>query len=180
MEPRPTSETMAGHEVGERFGLMRILRVGLGILELMPTVEVWHQWRFQETTYVQPLDATTTARGRPTWTSASFSPRSSPRADPRRLRLRSSKGRGAVHPVRIKLLDLFAAPEAVQAVLKAHPSDPRRWSLPPRLRPTSVPRQEVYSRALRRCTKRPSMAPPGRSRPSDVDWERPRVEEENR
>ena len=46
LEVETPLETMDGHELGERIGLIPILRAGLGMvdamLELMPTAEVWH------------------------------------------------------------------------------------------------------------------------------------------
>ena len=46
LEIRTPLEPMVAHELGERIGLVPILRAGLGMvdamLELMPTAQVWH------------------------------------------------------------------------------------------------------------------------------------------
>src|SRR5919107_1740252 len=53
-------ETMDGHELGDRIGLIPILRAGLGMvdamLELMPTAEVWHLGLFRDERTLQPVE----------------------------------------------------------------------------------------------------------------------------
>src|SRR4029078_2692380 len=53
-------ETMDGHELGERIGLIPILRAGLGMvdamLELMATAEVWHLGLFRDERTLQPVE----------------------------------------------------------------------------------------------------------------------------
>ena len=53
-------ETMDGHELGERIGLIPILRAGLGMvdamLELMPTAEVWHLGLFRDERTLRPVE----------------------------------------------------------------------------------------------------------------------------
>src|SRR5690349_8068924 len=57
---RTPLETMDGHELGERIGLIPILRAGLGMvdamLELMPTAEVWHLGLFRDERTLQPVE----------------------------------------------------------------------------------------------------------------------------
>ena len=53
-------ETMDGHELGERIGLIPILRAGLGMvdamLELMPTAQVWHLGLFRDERTLRPVE----------------------------------------------------------------------------------------------------------------------------
>src|SRR6476619_2389857 len=53
-------ETMDGHELGDRIGLVPILRAGLGMvdamLDLMPTAEVWHLGLFRDERTLQPVE----------------------------------------------------------------------------------------------------------------------------
>ena len=53
-------ETMDGNELGERIGLVPILRAGLGMvdamLELMPTAEVWHLGLFRDERTLRPVE----------------------------------------------------------------------------------------------------------------------------
>jgi uracil phosphoribosyltransferase len=59
-EVRTPLETMEGHELGERIGLIPILRAGLGMvdamLELMPTAEVWHLGLFRDERTLRPVE----------------------------------------------------------------------------------------------------------------------------
>jgi uracil phosphoribosyltransferase len=63
VQPRDVTtpiETMEGHELGERIGLIPILRAGLGMvdamLELMPTAEVWHLGLFRDERTLRPVE----------------------------------------------------------------------------------------------------------------------------
>src|SRR5204862_5160101 len=53
-------EVMDGHELGERIGLVPILRAGLGMvdamLELMPTAQVWHLGLFRDERTLRPVE----------------------------------------------------------------------------------------------------------------------------
>ena len=53
-------ETMDGHELGERIGLIPILRAGLGMvdamLELLPTAEVWHIGLYRDERTLKPVE----------------------------------------------------------------------------------------------------------------------------
>ena len=118
-------EEMDAHELGERIGLIPILRAGLGMvdamLELMPTAQVWHLGLFRDERTLRPveyynklpdsasvdlcliLDPMLAAGGSAT------------------AAIDVLKRWGAVKPVRIKLVNLIAAPEGVAAVTAAHP-----------------------------------------------------------
>lgn len=51
--------TYAGKEIGERIGLVPILRAGLGmvdpVLEMIPTVRVWHLGLYRDTKTLEPV-----------------------------------------------------------------------------------------------------------------------------
>ena len=53
-------EAMTAHELGERIGLVPILRAGLGMvdamLELMPTAQVWHLGLFRDERTLRPVE----------------------------------------------------------------------------------------------------------------------------
>jgi len=104
-EVKTPLETMHGHELGERIGLIPILRAGLGMvdamLELMPTAEVWHLGLFRDERTLKPVEYYNKL--------------------PATAAIEVLKRWGAVTPVRIKLVNLIAAPEGVEAVAKAHP-----------------------------------------------------------
>jgi uracil phosphoribosyltransferase len=60
LKVRTPLEEMDGHELGERIGLIPILRAGLGMvdamLELMPTAQVWHLGLFRDERTLQPVE----------------------------------------------------------------------------------------------------------------------------
>ena len=60
LEVRTPLETMTGAELGDRIGLVPILRAGLGMidamLELMPTAEVWHLGLFRDERTLRPVE----------------------------------------------------------------------------------------------------------------------------
>ena len=91
------------------------------MLELMPTAEVWHLGLFRDERTLRPVEYYNKlpglAVGRPV-------PDPRPDARDRRLGDRGDRGPEAVgrrQPVRIKLVNLIAAPEGVAAVAAAHP-----------------------------------------------------------
>src|SRR5262245_11298263 len=59
LEIRTPLEPMIANELGERIGLVPILRAGLGMvdamLELMPTAQVWHLGLFRDERKVRPV-----------------------------------------------------------------------------------------------------------------------------
>jgi uracil phosphoribosyltransferase len=118
-------ETMDGHELGERIGLIPILRAGLGMvdamLELMPTAEVWHLGLFRDERTLKPVEYYNKL---PDATSVDLCLILDPMlatGGSATAAIEVLKRWGAVKPVRIKLVNLIAAPEGVEAVSKAHP-----------------------------------------------------------
>src|SRR5688500_652856 len=118
-------ETMDGHELGERIGLIPILRAGLGMvdamLELMLTAEVWQRGLFRDERTLKPVEYYTKL---PDATSVDLCLILDPMLETggrAAAAIEVLKRWGAVKPVRIKLVNLIAAPEGVEAVSKAHP-----------------------------------------------------------
>jgi uracil phosphoribosyltransferase len=118
-------ETMDGHELGERIGLVPILRAGLGMvdamLELMPTAEVWHLGLFRDERTLRPVEYYNKL---PTSTNVDLCLILDPMlatGGSATAAIEVLKRWGAVSPVRIKLVNLIAAPEGVRAVAEAHP-----------------------------------------------------------
>jgi uracil phosphoribosyltransferase len=118
-------ETMDGHELGERIGLIPILRAGLGMvdamLELMPTAEVWHLGLFRDERTLKPVEYYNKL---PDAASVDLFLILDPMlatGGSATAAIEVLKRWGAVTPVRIKLINLIAAPEGVEAVTKAHP-----------------------------------------------------------
>jgi uracil phosphoribosyltransferase len=118
-------ETMEGHELGERIGLIPILRAGLGMvdamLELMPTAEVWHLGLFRDERTLRPVEYYNKL---PSSTNVDLCLILDPMlatGGSATAAIEVLKRWGAVSPVRIKLVNLIAAPEGVRAVAEAHP-----------------------------------------------------------
>ena len=118
-------EVMAGEELEDRIGLIPILRAGLGMvdamLELMPTAQVWHLGLFRDERTLRPVEYYNKLPDSATVDLCLI-------LDPMLATGGSStaanevlKKWGAVKPVRIKLVNLIAAPEGVEAVAAAHP-----------------------------------------------------------
>jgi uracil phosphoribosyltransferase len=125
LEVRTPLETMDGHELGDRIGLVPILRAGLGMvdamLELMPTAQVWHLGLFRDERTLRPVEYYNKL---PTSASVDLCLILDPMlatGGSATAAIEVLKRWGAVHPVRIKLVNLIAAPEGVAAVAKAHP-----------------------------------------------------------
>ena len=145
LEIRTPLEPMTAHELGERIGLVPILRAGLGMvdamLELMPTAQVWHLGPVP-----RRADA---AAGRVLQQAARLGdgrPVPDPRPDARDRRLGDGRDRGAQalgRGQRIKLVNLIAAPEGVEAVTHGpsgrRRSTARRWTASSTRRATSSP-----------------------------------------
>ena len=89
----PLEET-DGHELGERIGLIPILRAGLGMvdamLELMPTAQVWHLGLFRDERTLRPVEYYNKLPD-----SATRRPVPDPRPDARHRRLGDGRDRGA-------------------------------------------------------------------------------------
>ena len=118
-------ETMEGAELADRIGLVPILRAGLGMvdamLELMPTAQVWHLGLFRDERTLRPVEYYNKL---PTSASVDLCLILDPMlatGGSATAAIEVLKRWGAVHPVRIKLVNLIAAPEGVEAVSKAHP-----------------------------------------------------------
>ncbi|MEI7769238.1 MAG: uracil phosphoribosyltransferase [Chloroflexales bacterium] len=111
-----------GYEVAERVGLMPILRAGLGmseaVVEILPTVHVWHLGLYRDHETLQPVTYYNKLPAQPSIDLSII-------VDPM-----LATGGSAVAAVdilknwgakRIKFLGLIAAPEGVQALSEAHP-----------------------------------------------------------
>jgi uracil phosphoribosyltransferase len=118
-------ETMDGHELGERIGLIPILRAGLGMvdamLELMPTAEVWHLGLFRDERTLKPVEYYNKLPDAASVDLCLILDPMLATGGSATAAIEVLKRWGAVTPVRIKLINLIAAPEGVEAVMKAHP-----------------------------------------------------------
>ena len=118
-------ETMDGHELGERIGLIPILRAGLGMvdamLELMPTAEVWHLGLFRDERTLKPVEYYNKLPDAASVDLCLILDPMLATGGSATAAIEVLKRWGAVTPVRIKLVNLIAAPEGVEAVSKAHP-----------------------------------------------------------
>ncbi len=122
LDVRTPLETMGGEELADRIGLIPILRAGLGMvdamLELMPTAEVWHLGLFRDERTLRPVEYYNKL---PDTTSIDLCLILDPMlatGGSATAAIEVLKRWGAV---RIKLVNLIAAPEGVEAVLSAHP-----------------------------------------------------------
>jgi uracil phosphoribosyltransferase len=121
-EIRTPMEPMVAHELGERIGLVPILRAGLGMvdamLELMPTAQVWHLGLFRDERTLRPVEYYNKLPD-------SHSVDLCLILDP--MLATGGSATAAIDvlkkwgAVRIKLVNLIAAPEGVAAVAAAHP-----------------------------------------------------------
>src|SRR5881397_403335 len=115
-------ETMDGHELGERIGLIPILRAGLGMvdamLELMPTAEVWHLGLFRDERTLRPVEYYNKLPDSATVDLCLILDPMLATGGSATAAIEVLKRWGAV---RIKLVNLIAAPEGVEAVTTAHP-----------------------------------------------------------
>jgi uracil phosphoribosyltransferase len=118
-------ETTEGHELGERIGLIPILRAGLGMvdamLELMPTAEVWHLGLFRDEHTLRPVEYYNKLPDSANVDLCLILDPMLATGGSATAAIEVLKRWGAVKPVRIKLLNLIAAPEGVKAVADAHP-----------------------------------------------------------
>ena len=118
-------ETMDGHELGERIGLVPILRAGLGMvdamLELMPTAQVWHLGLFRDERTLRPVEYYNKLPDSANVDLCLILDPMLATGGSATAAIEVLKRWGAVKPVRIKLLNLIAAPEGVTAVAEAHP-----------------------------------------------------------
>src|SRR6476619_3573571 len=115
-------ETMDGNELGERIGLIPILRAGLGMvdamLELMPTAEVWHLGLFRDERTLQPVEYYNKLPDTATVDLCLILDPMLATGGSATAAIEVLKAWGAT---RIKLINLICAPEGVRAVSSAHP-----------------------------------------------------------
>ena len=119
---RTPIEAMEAAQLADRIGLVPILRAGLGMvdamLELMPTAEVWHLGLFRDERTLQPVEYYNKLPD-------SHSVDLCLILDP--MLATGGSATAAIDvlkkwgAVRIKLVNLIAAPEGVAAVAAAHP-----------------------------------------------------------
>ena len=122
---RTPLEDMQGAELGDRIGLIPILRAGLGMvdamLELMPTAEVWHLGLFRDERTLRPVEYYNKLPDSASVDLCLILDPMLATGGSATAAIEVLKRWGAVQPVRIKLVNLIAAPEGVQAVTEAHP-----------------------------------------------------------
>jgi len=122
LEIRTPIETMQAEELADRIGLIPILRAGLGMvdamLELMPTAQVWHLGLFRDERTLRPVEYYNKLPDSATVDLCLILDPMLATGGSATAAIEVLKKWGAV---RIKLVNLIAAPEGVEAVLKAHP-----------------------------------------------------------
>jgi uracil phosphoribosyltransferase len=121
-EIRTPMEPMTAHELGERVGFVPILRAGLGMvdamLELMPTAQVWHLGLFRDERTLRPVEYYNKLPDSATVDLCLILDPMLATGGSATAAIEVLKKWGAV---RIKLVNLIAAPEGVEAVTTAHP-----------------------------------------------------------
>jgi uracil phosphoribosyltransferase len=122
---RTPLEEMVAAELADRIGLVPILRAGLGMvdamLELMPTAEVWHLGLFRDERTLRPVEYYNKLPDSASVDLCLILDPMLATGGSATAAIEVLKRWGAVHPVRIKLVNLIAAPEGVAAVAAAHP-----------------------------------------------------------
>ncbi len=125
LEIRTPLEPMTASELGERVGFVPILRAGLGMvdamLELMPTAQVWHLGLFRDERTLRPVEYYNKLPDSATVDLCLILDPMLATGGSATAAIEVLKKWGAVKPVRIKLVNLIAAPEGVEAVSTAHP-----------------------------------------------------------
>ena len=115
-------EEMDAHELGERIGLIPILRAGLGMvdamLELMPTAQVWHLGLFRDERTLRPVEYYNRLPDSATVDLCLILDPMLATGGSATAAIEVLKRWGAA---RIKLINLIASPEGVEAVTSAHP-----------------------------------------------------------
>ena len=119
---RTPMEEMEASELGERIGLIPILRAGLGMvdamLELMPTAQVWHLGLFRDERTLRPVEYYNKLPDSASVDLCLILDPMLATGGSATAAIDVLKKWGAV---RIKLVNLIAAPEGVRAVQAAHP-----------------------------------------------------------
>ncbi len=122
LEVKTPIETMEGAELADRIGLVPILRAGLGMvdamLELMPTAQVWHLGLFRDERTLRPVEYYNKLPDSANVDLCLILDPMLATGGSATAAIEVLKKWGAV---RIKLVNLIAAPEGVEAVSKAHP-----------------------------------------------------------
>ena len=125
LEIRTPIELMDAEELADRIGLIPILRAGLGMvdafLELMPTSQVWHLGLFRDERTLRPVEYYNKLPDSATVDLCLILDPMLATGGSASAAIEVLKRWGAVQPVRIKLVNLIAAPEGVAAVTEAHP-----------------------------------------------------------
>ena len=122
LDVRTPIETTEAHELADRIGLVPILRAGLGMvdamLELMPTAQVWHLGLFRDERTLRPVEYYNKLPDSATVDLCLILDPMLATGGSATAAIEVLKRWGAV---RIKLVNLIAAPEGVEAVTTAHP-----------------------------------------------------------
>ena len=115
-------EEIEGARLADRIGLVPILRAGLGMvdamLELMPTAQVWHLGLFRDERTLRPVEYYNKLPDQATVDLCLILDPMLATGGSATAAIEVLKHWGAV---RIKLINLIAAPEGVRAVATAHP-----------------------------------------------------------
>ncbi len=115
-------EAMQAEELADRIGLIPILRAGLGMvdamLELMPTAQVWHLGLFRDEKTLRPVEYYNKLPDSATVDLCLILDPMLATGGSATAAVEVLKRWGAI---RIKLVNLIAAPEGVEALLAAHP-----------------------------------------------------------
>ena len=115
-------ETMVARQLADRIGLVPILRAGLGMvdamLELMPTAQVWHLGLFRDERTLRPVEYYNKLPDSATVDLCLILDPMLATGGSATAAIEVLKRWGAV---RIKMINLIAAPEGVAAVTAAHP-----------------------------------------------------------
>ncbi len=119
---RTPIEPTEAHELDDRIGLVPILRAGLGMvdamLELMPTAQVWHLGLFRDERTLRPVEYYNKLPDQASVDLCLILDPMLATGGSATAAIQVLKQWGAV---RIKLINLIAAPEGVDAVTTAHP-----------------------------------------------------------
>jgi uracil phosphoribosyltransferase len=122
LEIRTPMEAMTAHELDARIGLIPILRAGLGMvdamLELMPTAQVWHLGLFRDERTLRPVEYYNKLPNSATVDLCLILDPMLATGGSATAAIEVLKKWGAV---RIKLVNLIAAPAGIAAVTTAHP-----------------------------------------------------------
>ncbi len=122
---RTPLEEIQADRLGDRIGLVPILRAGLGMvdamLELMPTAEVWHLGLFRDEHTLRPVEYYNKLPDSATVDLCLILDPMLATGGSATAAIEVLKRWGAS---RIKLINLIAAPEGVAAVTAAHPDVP--------------------------------------------------------